>query len=236
MGGEENAPETAPDEWPAHRVHLDSFDIDVHQVSNRCYKGFMEAGGYAESRYWSPEGWAWRVRERITQSAFWAEPAFQVPHHPVVGVSWYEADAYCRWLGGRLPTEAEWEKAARGPHGRRYPWGAEWATQRANGDTATGGITPVGSYPEGVSPYGAHDMAGNVWEWVRDWYGKHSYREARRSNPQGPSRGEGRVLRGGSWNFPPRHLRTAARTHLPPETRIRYLGFRCAGDGREMGR
>ena len=229
MGTDPDEAESAPDEQPGHRVTLDPYAIDTREVSHRCFTRFVEAGGYTDPGYWAREGWAWRAREGVTQPAFWDDPAFRIPTHPVVGVSWFEADAYCRWRGGRLPTEAEWEKAARGPDGRRYPWGAAWSAERANGDAVVGRLTPVGSYPGGVSPYGAHDMAGNVWEWVQDWYGKYYYRESPRANPPGPPTGEGRVLRGGSWNFPPRHLRAAARTHLPPESRIRYLGFRCAG-------
>ncbi len=228
MGSGASDPETAPDEQPRHGIFLDAYAIDGHEVSNDCYARFVKDGGYGAPGHWTPAGWAWRVKAAVTQPAFWEDPSFRAPSHPVVGVSWFEADAYCRWQGRRLPTEAEWEKAARGPDGRRYPWGSDWDAGRANGDTGVGRIAAVGSYPGGVSAYGAHDMAGNVWEWVEDRYGKSYYAESPRANPSGPAEGETRVLRGGSWNFPPRHLRAAARTHLPPETRIRYLGFRCA--------
>jgi len=228
MGTAPDEAETAPDEQPRHRVTLDGFALDAREVSRACFAAFLEAGGYDEPRRWTSEGSAWRARTGARAPAVWDEASFATPELPVVGVSWFEADAYCRWRGGRLPTEAEWEKAARGPDGRRFPWGEEWSAERANGAAAVGRLTPVGAYPAGVSPYGAHDMAGNVWEWVRDWYGKRYYAESPPSDPAGPPAGESRVIRGGAWNFPPRHLRTAARTHLPPETRLRYLGFRCA--------
>jgi formylglycine-generating enzyme required for sulfatase activity len=230
MGSDDRDPETAPDEQPRHLVVVGVFDLDIHEVANYCYERFVLDGGYVERAWWSETGWAWRARHTVSQPAFWGDQALRVPTHPVVGVSWFEADAYCRWRRGRLPTEAEWEKGARGADGQRYPWGAEWSPDHANGDVAVGRITPVGTYPRGVSPHGLHDMAGNVWEWVRDWYGKAFYVESPRSNPLGPATGDSRVLRGGAWNFPPRQLRAAARTHLPPETRIRYLGFRCAHD------
>ena len=228
MGSDETEPGVAPDEQPRHRVYLDAYEIDTYEVANRCFAAFVAGGGYEAAAHWRATGWAWQGREGVTRPALWDDPAWRAPALPVVGVSWFEADAYCRWRGRRLPTEAEWEKAARGGDGRRYPWGQEWGPGRANGDVVAGRLTPVGGYPGGVSPYGAHDMAGNVWEWVQDRYGRDYYRESPASNPSGPADGASRVLRGGSWNFPPRQLRSAARTHLPPETRLRYLGFRCA--------
>jgi formylglycine-generating enzyme required for sulfatase activity len=228
MGAGDEDPESAPDERPRHEVSLRGYAIEVYEVSHGCYTEFVEAGGYLARRAWSEAGWRWRTRHGIERSAFWDEATRGQPRDPVVGVSWFEAEAYCRWRGRRLPTEAEWEKAARGPDGRRYPWGGEWSAERANGAVSVGRIVAVGSYPRGTSLYGAHDLAGNVWEWVADRYGKSYYADSPATDPPGPADGESRVLRGGAWNFPPRHLRAAARTHLPPETRIRYLGFRCA--------
>ncbi len=199
-----------PQEKPRHRVYLDAYSIDKYEVTNSLYKRFMEATGRKAPDYWNDSTW-------------------NGPTQPVVGVSWHDAEAYCRWAGKRLPTEAEWEKAARGTDGRRYPWGDQWDSSRANsGESKIGKTVPVGSYPGGVSPYGAHDLAGNVWEWVADWYDADYYKQSPVRNPTGPASGRDKVLRGGSWFKIPVMLRSAYRDHLWPDYWSKEFGFRCA--------
>jgi formylglycine-generating enzyme required for sulfatase activity len=156
MGSDDD--DAVDDERPRHRVPLPTYYIDKFPVTNVQYRRFLEATRHPDPKYWT-------------------DPKFNEPNQPVVGVSWLDAQAYCGWASKRLPTEAEWEKAARGTDGRKYPWGDKWDPARANSeDGGPGKPTPVGSYPQGVSPYGAHDMAGNVWEWTSSLYKPYPYR------------------------------------------------------------
>jgi len=201
-------------EKPQHRVYLDAYFIDIYEVTNEQFARFVDATGYQAEGNW---------KEYFTSSK---------EKHPVVNVSWNDANAYCKWAGKRLPTEAEWEKAARGTDGRKYPWGNEWDSSKCNssGDSdGYEGTAPVGSFPAGASPYGVMDMACNVWEWVADWYDKDYYSRSPQQNPQGPDSGIGRVLRGGSWyDSYAIFLRCANRGSRGPSNMSLSSGFRCA--------
>jgi formylglycine-generating enzyme required for sulfatase activity len=205
-----------PDERPAHKVHVDAFSMDVYEVTVRQYAEFLQSTGIR-----SPSDW-----QTMNQ------PAYQ--KRPVANVDWADAVAYCKWVGKRLPTEAEWEKAARGTDGRLFPWGNEAPTPlHANyGKTGSNNheaLAPVGTLEEGKSPYGIYDMAGNVWEWVSDWYDNDYYKNSPSQNPTGPPTGGYKVIRGGSWNSNPGNLRSADRYSDPPSFRSLYFpGFRCA--------
>jgi formylglycine-generating enzyme required for sulfatase activity len=226
--------EAGSDRNPRHSVTLDAFEIDRHEVTNTQFAGFITARGYERSEWWSEDGWRWRTREGVTQPQFWTNGAFNGPTLPVVGVSWYEAEAFCNFFEVRLPTEAEWEKAARGADERIYPWGNQWDAARANGGLpGVSGTVSVESYPDGVSPYGAFDMAGNAWEWVVDWYDAGYYATSPRSNPTGPVTGREKVLRGGSWkSSEPSQVRTVTRDFMTIDVakwlRLNLIGVRCA--------
>jgi formylglycine-generating enzyme required for sulfatase activity len=206
------------DESPIHPVYLDTFEIGTFEVTNEQYYRCVEAGACSlprNQKYNSPE----------------------YLDHPVVDVSWFDAKAFCEWNdpNGRLPTEAEWEKAARGTDGRIYPWGEEIDCSLANyygkdngNDYCVGDTTPVGSYLDGVSPYGTYDMAGNVWEWVNDWYDVDYYGISPESNPLGPEDGDEKVLRGGSWDDYFDLVRSADRLRFDPAVTSSIVGFRCA--------
>lgn len=187
MGSRKDDKTAEKDERPAHLVYLNAFSIDQYEVTTSRFAEFLRETKRAVPKYWS---------EQVPQ---------QHGNKPVVGVDWNDADAYCAWAGKRLPTEAEWEKAARGTDQRLYPWGNQPPNeQRANVNRCCdfkdyGVLTDVGSYEQGKSAYGAYDMAGNVWEWTADWYEENYYSTSPARNPKGPSSGEYRVLRGGSW-------------------------------------
>ena len=225
------------DRRPRHSVTLDAFDISRHEITNAEFAAFVTARGYERPEWWSDAGWRWRAREAVTQPQFWTNGAFNGPNQPVVGVSWFEAEAFCTFSGFRLPTEAEWEKAARGTDERVYPWGDTWDPARANGGVpGSAGTVAVESYAGGVSPYGVYDMAGNAWEWVADWYDARYYATSPPSNPTGPATGGEKVLRGGSWkSSEPGLVRDVARDFMTIDVakvfRFNLLGFRCARTG-----
>jgi formylglycine-generating enzyme required for sulfatase activity len=203
---------------PQHIVTLDAFWIDQTEVSNAMYAQCLEAGACPH-----PGGAA---------NPFFGKSEYA--DHPVVYVSWDAADAYCRWAGRRLPTEAEWEKAARGTDGRTYPWGDDPPDERrANFDLNLGAPLPVDRYPLGASPYGALNMAGNVREWVADWFSESYYKHTPLINPHGPAQGEARTLRGGSYLDDARELRIFNRFGHEPFSPGINRGFRCASDVEE---
>lgn len=228
------------DEKPQHRIELPPYRVGLYPVTNAQYRLFVEGGGYEDSRYWMEEGWVWRSENGIVAPEFWDEPMWNGPNRPVVGVNWYEAMAFASWLTTqlempiRLPTEAEWEKAARGNGGWIYPWGDAWDPERANTQaTGIGRTSPVGIYPAGASPYGCLDMSGNVWEWTRSLWGQQDARPDF-EYPYDPNNGREdpnakgkRILRGGSWASSPSTARTAFRGMADPEVRNRFIGFRC---------
>jgi formylglycine-generating enzyme required for sulfatase activity len=213
-------------ESPVHQVTVSSFRIGRFPVTVGEFAEFVEAGerGYLARANWSDEGWSLRAQNSRTEPWNWSGQA-RLPNRPVVGVSWFEAAAYAAWAGGRLPTEAEWEWVARGAGGRKYPWGDEPPTERhANFNYRLRTVSPVGIYPDDTNEFGIRDLAGNVWEWVSDWWA--AYKPAPAIDPTGPSGGPSRVLRGGSFGADARSLRGADRNFIPPEDVVHFIGFR----------
>jgi formylglycine-generating enzyme required for sulfatase activity len=238
MGSTTSDPYYNTDELPQHTVYLDAYQISKYEVTNAQYKAFMDAGGYSISAYWATDGWNWRTTNSITQPYWWSTGEYNsgtaFPNHPVVGVSWYEAYAFCNWAGGHLPTEAQWEKAARGTDSSNYwPWGSTWDAGKCNSYYNTAPDTfayssPVDFFTTGISPYGVYDMAGNVWEWVNDWYQSDYYSVSTSSNPAGPTTGTSRVIRGGSFIGNDNNCRVSYRASGGPDGRNSSLGFRLA--------
>lgn len=230
MGADSKAGDA--DEGPKHKVYLDDFYIGKYEVTNRQYQSFVKATGH-------------RAPENCCEAKYnvWRgnDPLPGTEETPVMSVSWDDAAAFCKWAGGRLPTEAEWEKAARGTDGRKYPWGNDPVT----GNRANYGIENItywegpatlakkDQYDFGRSPYGAYEMAGNVWEWVADFYDPEYYKNSPDKNPKGPTSGKERVIRGGSWQNTPEILRSSNRNKQAPDERRVFIGIRCAKDANE---
>jgi formylglycine-generating enzyme required for sulfatase activity len=222
-------------EIPQHSVDLPAYAIARYPVTNAEFDRFVEDGGYQNLDYWTEDGWRVKENESWTQPRFWDDETFNEPAQPVVGVSWYEAVAYCRWLADktdkpyRLPTEAEWEKAARGADGRRYPWGDEPPmAELCNFGGNVGRPTPVGQYsPRGDSPFGCADMAGNVWEWCATrWQEKYPLPQGDEWDDNYLSGTSPRAWRGGAWRHSQRLVRGASRSRSPPHRWSYGLGLR----------
>lgn len=211
MGDDENS--------PRREVFIDAFYMDKFEVTVGRYANFMQATGNVKP----PEEWDTVDRRNGAEL-------------PVVGVDWHNADSYCRWAGKRLPSEAEWEKAARGSDERKYPWGNGGPTPEHarfgkpyESPVYKDGVTEVGRHAKGASPFGIHDLAGNVWEWVADWYSE-SFSRAEARNPKGPETGTAKVMRGGGWYDGPDRLMTTQRVYSSADQRHNSSGFRCASN------
>ncbi len=219
MGCLSNDNQCFDNERPQHTVTLDAYYIDKYEVTNARYQACVESDACSPPKEMTSP----------TQELYYGNTAYA--DHPVVDVTWHQAEAYCAWAGKRLPTEAEWEKAARGTDGRTYPWGEQTPDSMLLNYYGNK-TTPVGSYPAGASPYGALDMAGNVIEWVGDWYNGDYYSVSPESNPPGPSAGKYRVTRGGSWVGDNDNLfhyaRSTSRSNFLPDDWVFAIGFRCA--------
>jgi len=225
MGSEDS--DAYDDEKPEHRVYLDGYYISKYEVTNAQYCAFLNAYGNSYQGHECIDLDDEDCQIYYSNGRYYVESGYE--NYPVIEVTWYGAKAFCEYYGWRLPTEAEWEKAARGTDKRKYPWGNRWRCgycnfadvntdcewSDKNCDDGYKYTAPVGSYPHGASPYGCMDMAGNVWEWCNDWYDEDYYENSPDHNPQGPSSGSYRVIRGGSWNRSASCIRCAARGGTP---------------------
>jgi formylglycine-generating enzyme required for sulfatase activity len=217
--------EEFPSEQPAHAVTLThGYWIDTDEVTNAAFDAFTAAGGYTNRALWSDAGWTWlghRVAGKLPLTCVGDDPAL-----PRLCVTWFEAEAYATWRGGRLPTEAEWEFAARGPDSRVYPWGDTFDAARANVVDSVGPV-PVGGFPAGTSWVGARDMAGNAMEWVADWLDPTWYARSPTDDPAGPDTGTIKVEKGGWWGSNEFVARSAYRHYEdPPIYQDHHIGFR----------
>ena len=235
-----------PSERPAHQVALSTFLIDPGETTNAEFAEFVATTGYVTDAENSGVGWHWEGRWHQIKGADWRHPhgpsSSSLERHPVVQVSWNDARAYCRWHGKRLPTEAEWERAARGDGERVYPWGDDPPRQghryrasygsddccRADVGDSYRFTAPVGSFPLGRSPFGIEDLAGNVWEWVQDGFDETYYRRSPSKDPVNDTPATQRVIRGGGWGNDAQGLRSTLRHTNLPNIGLSMVGFRCA--------
>ncbi len=239
MGSSDDDEQADSDEKPQHRLELPTYWIGKTPVTNAQFRPFVAGDGYTNRDYWTAAGWQWREQEKIIRPRYWDDTQWNGDDYPVVGISWYEAVAYCRWLSAqtghdlRLPTEAEWEKAARGPEGRIWPWGNTWEAGRCNSrEAGEQRTTPVGSYPDGAGPYGVLDMAGNVWEWcATTWRKRYPYQVEDEWTDAYLAGNNGRVRRGGSWISGQKFVRGAIRNYgdFPHNRKDLFNGLRLAG-------
>ena len=219
------------DEEPVHEVTLSAYWMDKYEVTSYDFAEFLNSHQASAGRFIeiTPS-----VTVEFVEGKYLSRP--ELENHPVNRVSWYGADAYCRWKGKRLPTEAEWEKAARGTDQRIFPWGNEFPDnsrvtyRRKFSEIGFKVMEPVYSMGRGVSPYGIHHMAGNVWEWVADWFDGGTYRDREQRDPKGPETGISKVLRGGNWYYKAYYMRTTYRFNERPDQFNIWQGFRCQRD------
>ena len=219
------------DEEPVHEVTLSAYWMDKYEVTSYDFAEFLNSHQASAGRFIeiTPS-----VTVEFVEGKYLSRP--ELENHPVNRVSWYGADAYCRWKGKRLPTEAEWEKAARGTDQRIFPWGNEFPDnsrvtyRRKFSEMGFKVMEPVDSMSQGVSPYGIHHMAGNVWEWVADWFDGGTYEDRELKDPKGPETGISKVLRGGNWYYKAYYMRTTYRFNERPDQFNIWQGFRCQRD------
>jgi len=215
------------DEYPLHTVYVSDFYMDKYEVTNKEYAYFLNS-------FENPDTKNWIKLDDERSGIIFSDNRYKVKegreNYPVAGITWYGADVFSSWAGKRLPTEAEWEKAARGADERIYPWGMEWdplmCANSCEGGCAS--IMPAGSFSTGAGPYGVMDMAGNVWEWCADWYDSKYYNESPYEDPKGPAEGKFKVMRGGSWFYSsPSKFRCTMRSGRDLKCNFFNIGFRC---------